>query len=91
MLCRLTSLNLEGSSLAKVDVEAIGREMPHLEEIKVMQSTFDDELAQAFCRVHDRQRSRLRVFRVDGTEVSTDGVKVRPFAAFAAWLSTITA
>lgn len=72
----LTSLNLEGSSLAKVDVEAIGREMPHLEEIKVMQSTFDDELVQAFCRGHDRQRSRLRVFRVDGTEVSADGVKM---------------
>jgi flavin-binding protein dodecin len=74
----LTSLNLTGSSPSEIDVEAIGSEMPHLEELDVTQSSsFDDALVEAFCRRHDRRRSRLRVFKVTDTGVTVDGVKVR--------------
>jgi hypothetical protein len=74
----LTSLNLTGSYPSEIDVEAIGSEMPHLEELDVTQSSsFDDALVEAFCRGHDRRRSRLRVFKVTDTGVTVDGVKVR--------------
>jgi hypothetical protein len=78
VLASLTSLNLTGSSPSENDVEAIGSEMPHLEELDVMQSSsLDDTLVEAFCCGHDRWRSRLRVFRVTDTGVTVDGVKVR--------------
>jgi len=72
----LTVLNLEGSVLSKSDVKLIASQMKNLEQLSVMQSSFNDALMEVFCRWHDSNRSLLQVFRLDATEVTINSVKM---------------
>jgi len=75
---RLTVLNLEGSVLSESDVKLIASQMKNLEQLSVMQSSFNDALMEVFCRWHDSNRSLLQVFRLDATEVTINSVKASP-------------